>query len=96
MNEKSLSESAPVLLVEDDPTDARLIEVAIERAGDFDVTTATDGDTGADLIVSRRWTFVIVDLVLPGKDGVDLPRWPRRTFYIQSLSLPHLLVKPAG
>lgn len=34
--------------------------------------TATDGDVGAALIVSREWVCAIVDLMLPGLDGVEI------------------------
>lgn len=61
-----------ILLVDATATDAFLMKEAIRQAGDFDVTTATDGDVGAALIVSREWVCAIVDLVLPGQDGVEV------------------------
>ena len=61
-----------VLLVDDNPTDAHFMKTIIERAGDADVTVTNHGDTGASLIVSREWACAIIDLVLPGKDGIEL------------------------
>jgi len=71
---------AAILLVEDNPTDALLVKAVIERAGDFEVTTATDGDVGAALIVSREWVCAIVDLMLPGMDGVEVIQAGRRKY----------------
>ncbi len=53
MSEQSPGDLTAILLVEDNPTDAHLMKAIIEQAGDFEVTTATDGDVGAALIVSR-------------------------------------------
>jgi CheY-like chemotaxis protein len=72
VSEKNPEALPAILLVDDDPTDGLLMKAALERAGDFDVTTATDGDVGEALIVSREWVCAIVDLMLPGKDGVEI------------------------
>ena len=80
MGDQSAGDVAAVLLVEDNPTDADLMKAVIEQAGDFEVTTATDGDIGEALIVSRHWVFAIVDLVLPGKDGVEVIQAGRKKY----------------
>lgn len=72
MSEQSPGSVVAVLLVEDSVTDALLMKRIIEAAGPFEVTTATDGDTGAALIVSQTWAFAIVDAALPGKDGIEV------------------------
>ena len=80
VSEQSPGDVAAVLLVEDDPTDAHLMKAVIEQAGDFEVTTATDGDVGAALIVSGEWVCAIVDLMLPGKDGVEVIQAGRKKY----------------
>ena len=72
MSEQNPRDLATILLVEDNPIDILLMEAVIERAGDFEVTVATDGDVGAALIVARDWVCAIVDLVVPGLDGVEV------------------------
>ena len=72
MTEQSPADLQPVLLVDDDPIDTHLIKTVIEAAGPYEVTTAEDGNAGAALIVSQKWAFAIVDLLLPGKDGVEI------------------------
>ncbi len=80
MSEQSSGDVAAILLVEDNPTDALLMKAVIEQAGPFQVTTATDGDIGAALIVSREWVCAIVDLMLPGLDGVEVIQAGRRKY----------------
>ncbi len=78
MGHQNQGDVAAVLLIEDNPTDVHLMREVIEQAGDLEVTTATDGDVGAALIVSREWVCAIVDLELPGKDGVEVIQEGRR------------------
>ena len=35
-------------------------------AGPYEVTTAEEGNAGVALVVSQKWAFAIVDLLLPG------------------------------
>jgi len=72
VSEQNPRDLATILLVEDNPNDILLMEAVIEQAGDFEVTVATDGDVGAALIVARDWFCAIVDLVVPGLDGVEV------------------------
>ena len=71
-----VSEQSPgvahALLVTSDPADAEVLKTVIEAAGAYEVTAVTDGDVGEDLIASRKWAFAIVELVLAGKDGVEV------------------------
>jgi CheY-like chemotaxis protein len=61
-----------ILLVEDNLTDATLIRTLLERDGDIRVTLAQDGIRGCQLVESRRWSLVITDFNLPGRDGIDV------------------------
>ena len=69
-----------VLLIDDNPTDALVMKTVLEADGGVRVTTATDGDVGEALITSREWAVVIVDLMLPGKDGVEVIQAGRRKY----------------
>ncbi len=80
MSEQSPGDLTAILLVEDNITDAHLMKAIIEQAGDFEVTTATDGDVGAALIVSREWVCAIVDLMIPGMDGVEVIQAGRKRY----------------
>lgn len=63
-----------VLLIEDDPDQARLLTRWLEGAGGFDVVLACDGGTASRLLWSRPWSLIISDIELPGVDGLGLLR----------------------
>ena len=71
MSEQNPDDLKAVLLIDDSVTDIRAMTEVIEAAG-YEVTTAADGDDGAALLVSQKWAFVVVDLLIPGKDGVEV------------------------
>jgi two-component system, OmpR family, phosphate regulon response regulator PhoB len=57
-----------ILIIEDERDIADLVGFNLERAG-YEVLKAHDGITGADMAIQRRPDLVILDLMLPGKDG---------------------------
>ena len=59
------------VLIIDDEEDIRVVlkEVFV-RAG-FDVDVASDADEGLDLMRERRADLAIIDVIMPGKDGVE-------------------------
>jgi heavy metal response regulator len=59
------------LLVEDDPTIADFVEKGLKEAG-FAVDHAADGRDGLELALAGRYDVAIVDLMLPGMDGLSL------------------------
>jgi DNA-binding response OmpR family regulator len=65
------------LVVEDDRQIARLIQDYLERAG-FTVDTTMDGDTTLERARSSTPDVVVLDLGLPGRDGIDTLRELRR------------------
>ena len=60
-----------ILIVEDEITISRLIAVSLRRAG-FDCTVANDGSTAADLIAEHDFDLALLDIMLPGDDGMVL------------------------
>lgn len=66
-----------VLIVEDDATIARFVELELEHAG-FGVLRAEDGPTAIDLLESNEVALIILDLMLPGIDGIDVARHVRK------------------
>ena len=66
-----------VLVVDDEPAIVRLVRDYLERAS-FDVVTAADGNEALRAYQRRRPDLVILDLTLPGLDGLDVARAMRR------------------
>jgi len=66
-----------VLIIEDEPELVKVLRSYLENAG-FSVLTAYRGDTGLTTWENRQPDLVILDLNLPGKDGLDVAREIRR------------------
>ena len=69
--------SGTVLIIEDDVRIANWVKVYFERAG-FSAEVAHDGESGLELARSLSPGLVILDLMLPRLDGVELCRILRR------------------
>jgi DNA-binding response OmpR family regulator len=62
-----------ILLVEDHNDIAEMVSAYFENRG-FLVDYAADGVTGLHLAVSNSYDAIVLDLMLPGMDGIDLCR----------------------
>ena len=62
------SEALAVLVVEDDPTSARLLELYLADAG-YRVALAASGEEGLRIAETMRPSAILLDLLLPGMDG---------------------------
>lgn len=69
---------ARVLVVDDDPAILRAVRQALGAHG-FDVHTLEGGSTLAAAVTGIRPEVIILDLVLPDADGIELCRQVRRT-----------------
>lgn len=77
---------ATILLVEDDERMARFVELELTHEG-YTVLKAADGRTGLDLALSGQSDLVLLDILLPGLNGLEVLRRIRR-----ESSLPVLLL----
>jgi len=78
VTEGSAPASVAVLLVEDDEVIRRSVTMALERYG-YRVTSAGDGLTGLELFREGRHDLLLLDVMLPGLDGIGLCRRVRET-----------------
>ncbi|MDX3524204.1 response regulator transcription factor [Streptomyces scabiei] len=62
-----------VLVVDDDPTVSEVVAGYLHRAG-FSVDVAADGPTAVSTAASRPPDLVVLDLMLPGMDGLEVCR----------------------
>jgi two-component system alkaline phosphatase synthesis response regulator PhoP len=62
-----------VLVVDDDPKIVALVRAYLISAG-FDVVTAADGAEALRLVQERKPRLVVLDLMLPEMDGIEVTR----------------------
>ena len=66
-----MSPGARVLVVDDEPQIRRSLQVNLENKG-YAVLTAASGEEALEAIVRRKPDVVVVDLILPSMDGIEL------------------------
>ncbi|WP_417492675.1 sigma-54-dependent transcriptional regulator [Maricaulis sp.] len=59
-----------VLIVDDDPTQRRLLQAVIEKQG-YRVETAESGDAALDRVAASPVDVMLLDLIMPGMDGME-------------------------
>ena len=62
-----------VLIVDDDPTQRRLLQAVVEKSG-FSTLQADNGDTALDIALgpdAEKVNVMLLDLVMPGRDGME-------------------------
>ena len=68
-----------IVLIEDDPGIRTVIRLALKGAGFASVCEADNGADGLALVLWEKPALVILDLMLPGMDGLDVCGTIRRT-----------------
>ena len=71
-----MTASKRVLLVEDDADIAEIVALHLRDEG-YAVVTATDGPAGLKLLEQHAWDALVLDLMLPGLDGLEICRRAR-------------------
>ena len=62
-----------VLLIEDHEADRKMVTTALEKEG-YRVEAATTGEQGLEALGQQRPNLVLLDLMLPGMDGLEVCR----------------------
>ena len=77
---------ARILLVEDDPSIREVTALGLRGAG-FTIITASDGVEGLDRFRAEPFDLVLLDIMLPRLDGLEVCREIRRTSTIPVVML---------
>ena len=73
-----MSEKQRILLVDDDPNISHLVKLYLEKEG-YAVTEAARGDTALERFQKEPPALVLLDVMLPGLDGLQVLREIRKT-----------------
>jgi diguanylate cyclase (GGDEF)-like protein len=82
-----------ILVVDDDPDIARFLRLTLTMEG-FQVETAGDGQQAIDIISGWQPDLVLVDLMMPGVDGLEVTRRLRAN--AMTTALPVIMLTAKG
>jgi len=68
----------PILIVDDNPTNLKLARVMLAAEG-YEVRVAVDAEEALAMLEGFRPRLILMDLQLPGMDGLTLTRPSRET-----------------
>ena len=81
-----MSEKQRILLVDDDPNISHLVSQYLEKEG-FDVTEAARGDEALEAFRRETPALVLLDVMLPGMDGLQVLKEIRKTSKVPVIML---------
>jgi DNA-binding response OmpR family regulator len=67
---------ARILVVEDEPSIREVVSLYLSRAG-YQVTVVNDGQAALESLAGQLPDLVVLDLMLPEVDGLEITRWLR-------------------
>jgi DNA-binding response OmpR family regulator len=67
-----------VLVVDDSPTDLQMLSSLLRKQG-YDVLTAVDGEDALDKAAASKPPLVVLDIILPKKNGFQVCRQLKTT-----------------
>ena len=65
------AQSKTILIIEDE-ADIRQIYVEILKESGFLVLEAGEGSTGVEIAKTKQWDLLLLDIMLPGEDGLHV------------------------
>ncbi len=82
-----------ILVVDDSLTERELIKKALESES-YNITTADNGEMALDLLKDNDYDLVILDVVMPGKNGFQVCREIKKNEFTSDI--PVILVTSKG
>jgi DNA-binding response OmpR family regulator len=61
-----------VLIADDDVPLLSLLRAIVSRNGDFEIVTCRDGEEAINALASRHFDVVLLDLMMPRRNGFDV------------------------
>jgi DNA-binding NtrC family response regulator len=68
-----------VLVIDDEPVVVEVLDDLLSADG-YEVRVAVDGGAGRAMLEHERWDALLLDVMLPDQDGLDLLRWTHERF----------------
>lgn len=71
-----MNEQVTILIIEDDPSIVELLKLYLQQA-DYRIILASDGEDGLEKYYNENPDCILLDLMLPKMDGIELCRMIR-------------------
>lgn len=84
---------AKILVVDDSLTEREIIKKALEAEG-YTVVLANDGEAGLKALDGEKFDCVLLDVVMPGKNGYQICREIKKSDFTKDI--PVILVTSKG
>jgi CheY-like chemotaxis protein len=81
-----MSRSPTILLIEDNPDNARIIRRVLEKH-EYTILHAADGETGIGMALAEQPDLILLDLGLPDVDGQTVAAWLKQDARLRSVPL---------
>lgn len=81
-----------ILVVDDEPDIVELVSYNLKKDG-YEIDTAFDGEGAFDKIKSSKYDLIVLDLMLPGMQGLEICRLVRNTKELSALPILMLTAK---
>ncbi len=78
--------NAKIVIIEDDPDICEILEYNL-KLEDFEVEIFQDGQQGLDAILNEPPDLMLLDLMLPGKSGMEIARTVRKEEHTANLPI---------
>ena len=66
-----MAKIAQILIIEDDNETQEMLNTMLAREG-YGVLVASNGQTGINIFTTHPVDLIITDIIMPGKDGIDV------------------------
>jgi len=86
-------ENVKVLVVDDEMHIIELLQFNLKKRG-FDVFTATNGEEAIRLAINEKPDLIVLDVMLPGMDGIDVCRKLRQN--VSTSDIPIIMLTARG
>lgn len=61
-----------ILMIDDEPDLVQLVKMNLQREGGYEVVFAHNGDDGLKMVESEDPDLILLDVMMPGKNGFDV------------------------
>ncbi len=81
-----------ILIVEDDKDISKLVKYSLEKAG-FSCEVVFSGEAALDLLIKHPFDLVVLDIMMPGMDGLEVCRVVRQDDKLRTIPIIMLTAK---